>query len=214
MGGNTAYAFPDASDDYLKIPGESLKPERWRIFHSAYIRTMGNNIFSIKLNLWLLTILIQLIFLSLNSFLLPHSRAIKIYQVNKKNLPVSAIDSKGNDVLSFHYSKRMMFTFQILNLEKYQGVTEMQDLILDPGKTGQSGKLYLFMNGWIFPTDASINVALSQSISTEGISSFNPGINKKGEWETVIDNVGFPMGKDKTVIAGSLRQISNSRPSV
>ena len=26
-------------------------------------------------------------------------------------------------------------------------------------------------------------------------------INKKGEWETVIDNLGFPMGKDKTVIA-------------
>ena len=26
-------------------------------------------------------------------------------------------------------------------------------------------------------------------------------INEKGEWETVIDNLGFPMGKDKTVIA-------------
>ncbi len=26
-------------------------------------------------------------------------------------------------------------------------------------------------------------------------------INKKGEWETVIENLGFPMGKDKTVIA-------------
>jgi hypothetical protein len=26
-------------------------------------------------------------------------------------------------------------------------------------------------------------------------------INRKGEWETVIENLGFPMGKDKTVIA-------------
>ena len=26
-------------------------------------------------------------------------------------------------------------------------------------------------------------------------------INSKGEWETVIENLGFPMGKDKTVIA-------------
>jgi len=26
-------------------------------------------------------------------------------------------------------------------------------------------------------------------------------INKNGEWETIIDNLGFPMGKDKTVIA-------------
>jgi hypothetical protein len=26
-------------------------------------------------------------------------------------------------------------------------------------------------------------------------------INKNGEWETVIENLGFPMGKDKTIIA-------------
>ena len=28
MGGNTAYAFADASDDYIKIPGEVLKPKK------------------------------------------------------------------------------------------------------------------------------------------------------------------------------------------
>ncbi len=28
MGGNTAYAFADASDDYIKIPGDQLKPKQ------------------------------------------------------------------------------------------------------------------------------------------------------------------------------------------
>ena len=56
------------------------------------------------------------------------------------------------------------------------------------------------MNGWIFPTDASINVALSQSNKLKVIFPFVQVINNKGEWETVIDNLGFPMGKDKTVI--------------
>ena len=28
MGGTTAYAFPDASDDYIKIPGESAETQR------------------------------------------------------------------------------------------------------------------------------------------------------------------------------------------
>ena len=90
---------------------------------------------------------------------------------------------------------------QDFNPDKYQGVTEMQDLILDPGKIGQSGNLYLFLNGWIFPTDASINVALSQSSDLKVIPPLIQVINKKGEWETVIENLGFPMGKDKTVIA-------------
>ena len=85
--------------------------------------------------------------------------------------------------------------------DKYQGVTEMKDLILDPGNIDESGRLFLFLNGWIFPTDASINVALSQSADLKVTPPLIQVINKNGEWETVIDNLGFPMGKDKTVIA-------------
>jgi len=87
------------------------------------------------------------------------------------------------------------------NQGKYQGITEMHDLILDLGKKVQTRNLYLFLNGWIFPTDASINVALSQSDAVKVTSPIIQVINKKGEWETVTDNLGFPMGKDKTVIA-------------
>ena len=63
------------------------------------------------------------------------------------------------------------------------------------------GKFILFLNGWIFPTDASINVALSQSNTLKVIPPVIQVINRTGEWETVIENLGFPMGKDKTVIA-------------
>jgi len=77
----------------------------------------------------------------------------------------------------------------------------MHDLILDPGKDLNTKNLFIFLNGWIFPTDASINVALSQSDKLKVIRPFVQVINSKGEWETVIENLGFPMGKDKTVIA-------------
>ena len=77
----------------------------------------------------------------------------------------------------------------------------MHDLILDPGDVGKNKKLLLFLNGWIFPTDASINVALSQSANLKVIPPSVQVINNRGRWETVIENLGFPMGKDKTVIA-------------
>jgi hypothetical protein len=57
------------------------------------------------------------------------------------------------------------------------------------------------MNGWIFPTDASINVAISQSDDLKVIPPVLQVINKNGEWETVAGSLGFPMGKEKTVIA-------------
>jgi hypothetical protein len=125
---------------------------------------------------------------------------LRIYSVGDKHFPVSAKDTQGNDVLDLITQKddRYITGFKP---DKYQGVTEMQDLILDLGEDSRTGELYLFLQGWIFPTDASINVAISQSKSLKVVPPFVQIINRKGEWETVIDNLGFPMGKDKTVIA-------------
>jgi len=74
-------------------------------------------------------------------------------------------------------------------------------LILDPGQAFQHNNLQIFLNGWIFPTDASINVAISQSDQLQLSMPVIQVINSQGQWETVVDNLGFPMGKNKTVIA-------------
>ena len=63
----------------------------------------------------------------------------KQYQVSEKSIPVSAIDSEGNDVLSFISEKDNNYLSDF-KPGKYQGVTEMHDLILDPGKTGKDNK--------------------------------------------------------------------------
>jgi len=77
----------------------------------------------------------------------------------------------------------------------------MRDLILDPGKFDPGKGFYLFLQGWIFPTDASINVAISQSQEMKVSPPCVQVVDKNGNWVTVIENLGFPMGKDKTVIA-------------
>jgi tetratricopeptide (TPR) repeat protein len=199
MGGNTAYAFPDASDDYIKIPGELLKPK--------------NGLYSIQLTseLWETMFFDQVQLVAVDhpdsvdvfvpeQFSPPPFPGNRQFQVKHKYAPVSAIDSKGNDVLQFIAEKDDKYLSDF-GPDKYQGVTEMHDLILDPGPVGKSKNLLLFLNGWIFPTDASINVALSQSSYLKVVRPYLQVINGKGEWETVIENLGFPMGKDKTVIA-------------
>jgi tetratricopeptide (TPR) repeat protein len=198
MGGTTKYAFSDASDDYIKIPGESLKPDN------------GKYLIQVTSELWetIYTDKIQLVAVDHpdsvdifvpEQFSPPPFPGLKISQVNEKHFPVSAKDSYGNDLLSFITEKDDKY---IANFKsgKYQGVTEVHDLIIDPGEAGKTRDLFLFLNGWIFPTDASINVAISQSANFKVISPVIQVINKKGEWETVIDKLGFPMGKDKTVI--------------
>lgn len=198
MGGNTAYAFADASDDYLKIPGEQLKP--------------ANGLYTIQLTseLWETMFFDQVQLVAVDhpdsvdvfvpeQFSPPPFPGNKQFQVNHKYKPLSAIDADGNDVLSYIAGKDDKYLSDF-KPGKYQGVTEMHDLILDPGPAGKSKNLLLFLNGWIFPTDASINLALSQSDNLKVERPYLQVINKKGEWETVVENLGFPMGKDKTVI--------------
>jgi hypothetical protein len=57
----------------------------------------------------------------------------------------------------------------------------------------------MVMRGWIFPSDASINVAMSQSEELKTYPPLIQVINRKGNWETVA-SPGFPMGKNKNVI--------------
>jgi hypothetical protein len=124
----------------------------------------------------------------------------KLYTTGRKFMPLSATGTNGTDVLEYINKKDDTYLSDFTT-GRYQGTTEMHDLILDPGKNAGSGDLLLFLNGWIFPTDASINYALSQSASLKVAPPVIQVINKKGEWETVIDDLGFPQGKDKTVIA-------------
>ncbi|MCX6321064.1 MAG: FG-GAP-like repeat-containing protein [Bacteroidia bacterium] len=199
MGGNTAYAFPDASDDYIKIPGELLKPKKG-MYSIQVTSELWETIYFDKVQLVAVDHPDSVDVFVPEQFSPPPFPGYRIFQVKEKHIPVSAKDSQGNDVLSFITEKddRYLSDFKP---DKYQGVTEMQDMILDPGEVDQTGNLFLFLNGWIFPTDASINVAISQSHDIKVIPPIIQVINKKGEWETVIDNLGFPMGKNKTVIA-------------
>lgn len=198
MGGNTAYAFPDASDDYIKVPGESLKPvnEQYSIQLTS---ELWETMYFDKVQLVALDHPDSIDIFVPEQFSPPPFPGNHQYQVKEKHLPVSATDSKGNNVLPLISAKDDKYLADF-KPDKYQGVTEMHDLILDPGEFGKSKNLLLFLNGWIFPTDASINVALSQSSDLKVIRPFVQVINAKGEWETVIENLGFPMGKDKTVI--------------
>jgi hypothetical protein len=198
MGGNTAYAFPDASDDYIKVQGDLLKPKDG-LYSIQLTSELWETMFFDKVQLVAVDHPDSIDIFVPEQFSPPPFPGNKQFQVTEKHIPLSATDSKGNNVLSFISEKDDNYLADF-KPDKYQGVTEMHDLILDPGEIGKSKNLQLFLNGWIFPTDASINVALSQSSDLKVVRPFVQVINKKGEWETVIENLGFPMGKDKTVI--------------
>jgi hypothetical protein len=81
----------------------------------------------------------------------------------------------------------------------YQGVSsEPWAFVFDLGET--PGKpIRLHLDGWIFPTDASLNLALAQRRHPEPMPP-TLEVETENGWQPLMPSMGFPAGKTKTMI--------------
>jgi len=198
MGEDMSYAFADASDDYLLIEGEHLKPKDGS-YSLKITSELWETIYMDRLRLVVVDHPDSVKVFVPEQFSPPPFPGMELHQVANKVYPVSAWAGKGLDVLDLLTSKDDRYVSQFYR-GKYQGLTEMHELVIDPGPEVDLKELKLFLRGWIFPTDASINFALSQSNTHSLRPPSLEVLDQNGNWRTAIDQIGFPMGKDKTVI--------------
>lgn len=86
-------------------------------------------------------------------------------------------------------------------LSPYQGIAEPHYVEVDLGDAAPvDGPLYLVASGWVRPTDSSINVAISQGEHPVPTSLSLAVPDGQGGWATVRENLGFPSGKEKTML--------------
>ncbi|UCE93752.1 MAG: VCBS repeat-containing protein, partial [Flavobacteriaceae bacterium] len=198
MGGTTQYAFADASDDYIKIESDQLVA-RDGFFEIKVTSELWETIYMDQIELVVVDHPEDVEIYVPEQFTPPPFPGMKILQIKEKITPVSAIDDRNRDVLN-RIAERDDKYIDNLVAGKFQGITQRHDLILDPGNTDNFENLHLFLRGWIFPTDASINVALAQSDAVKVQFPVIQMVNSQGNWETVNSEMSFPMGKDKHVI--------------
>ncbi|HET9010811.1 MAG TPA: CRTAC1 family protein, partial [Gemmatimonadaceae bacterium] len=197
-GASTAFAPAGASQEYLRIPGDALKPKD------------GKYLLQLTEELWETAYADEVKLIAVDHpdsvdvfvderFVPPGPVTLRPYQVGQRHLPLSAVDERGDDLLP---ALRESDDVYVSNLTptRYQGVVEPHDLVLDLGAdAGQPGS-YLFLRGWIYPTDASINVVLSQQ---SAIKLSPPSLevrDARGRWTTAVASLGFPSGKSKTMV--------------
>ncbi len=83
----------------------------------------------------------------------------------------------------------------------YQGVTRDHyvEVELPPGAP-RTGTLWLVGQGWIHPTDSSVNVAISQGTHPAPAGLTLHVADARGTFREARAGVGFPAGKDKTIL--------------
>jgi hypothetical protein len=84
---------------------------------------------------------------------------------------------------------------------QFQGVTRDHWVEVDLGKDApREGPLWLLAHGWVHPTDSSINVALEQGRHDRPRPLVLEVPDGKGAWKVARADLGFPAGKNKTLL--------------
>jgi hypothetical protein len=95
---------------------------------------------------------------------------------------------------------------------QYQGVTRDHFVEIEiPATAPRTGPLWLVAQGWIHPTDSSINVALGQGTHPRPRGLTLEVADAAGRFRTARPELGFPAGKNKTILIDLEGVFANSR---
>ena len=125
---------------------------------------------------------------------------LKIYATGAPKAFANAKDDLGQDVSAVvrDLDQKYLGAF---GKGRYQGVTRDHWVELElPGDAPRDKHLYLIGDGFLHPTDGSINIAYGQTGQPppQGVSIETP--DAQGNWTTAKSGLGFPAGKLKTVV--------------
>ncbi|MCA8999085.1 MAG: VCBS repeat-containing protein [Planctomycetaceae bacterium] len=138
----------------------------------------------------------------------------KIHTAHEPRYPVSATNQSGRDLLPEILHRDEDYA-RVYDKKITQGYVEDCYLELDLGLKEKPEQLKLFLTGWIYPTDTSINVALQQNPDLPGPRA--PWIsvpNEAGEFVEAVPFMGFPGGKTKTIVVDIGRHINANDPRI
>lgn len=197
-GGAMQYAPAGASTEYLRIPGDALQPHDGR-YRLQLTEELWETAYTDEIKLLAVDHPDSVDVFVNEKFVPPGPTALRLHQVAGSHAPVSAVDDRGRDVLAALLTRDDHYVAGFTST-KYQGVVEPHDLVMDLGDDAGASDAILMLRGWIFPSDASINVAIAQQPSFTVSSPSLEVRDARGRWVKAIADIGFPSGKDKTVI--------------
>ena len=196
-GRGAAYAPAQPSQEYLRIPGDALAPRN------------GRYVLQLTEELWETAYMDEVRLVAVDHpdsvevfvderFVPPGPISMRMFKAARPLAPLSAVDAQGRDVLPLLREKDDRYISNLVPTQ-YQGVVEPHELVLDLGPDAGGAGSALYLRGWIYPTDASINVAISQQNRLNVSLPTLEVRNGRGEWQTA-STIGFPSGKDKTIV--------------
>ena len=120
--------------------------------------------------------------------------------------PVKKVEDENGNNLTDEISAIDKDYIQPFEKTKYQGLAQEHSVEITLNRSNSD---LLVLNGWLRPTDSSINLALSQGSIQAPKGLQVEYLNESGEWEMMHQNYGIPAGKSKTILLDLEEAFSN-----
>ena len=121
-----------------------------------------------------------------------------LYAVAEKRFPVSAVDDRGSDVLPLIRARDGRYPTDFRR-DRILGLADPHTLTLDLGEFPDSTPVALYFTGWVFWTDSNASRALMGSSRLRMIPPYLQVRDRRGQWVTVIPDMGLPSGTNRTM---------------
>ncbi|HEX4278406.1 MAG TPA: FG-GAP-like repeat-containing protein [Bryobacteraceae bacterium] len=188
--------FPVDHDEYVQVPGEAMVPRdgKYELRITEELREVS---YLDRIQLIAVDHPAATSIYTNDKFKSPPFPDFRLYGVTKPVHPKSARDDKGADVLPLLLKKDKKYPDSFSR--DYTGVASLHHLDLDFGNAAAANRAVLVLSGWVDWADGSTFLAASQETKEGLILPYLQVKNAKGEWQTVIQDMGIPAGKPKTI---------------
>ncbi len=188
--------FPVDHDEYVQIPGEALAlvDGRYEVRIAEELREVS---YLDQIHLIAVDHPARTEIFTNDKFKSPPFPDFRLFGVDRRIYPAAAHDGNGRDVLGRLLKQDRAYpdSFQ----RDFSGIAETHALDLDFGAAAKDSHAVLILNGWVDWADGSTFLRAAQQAGAGLVLPYLQVKDAAGVWRTVIEDMGIPAGKPKTI---------------
>jgi Tfp pilus assembly protein PilF len=190
--------FPVDHDEYVQIPGQSLAlvNDHYEIRITEELREVA---YIDQVQLIAVDHLMNVDVFTNDKFKGPPFPEFRLFGVSQRLYPQRARDDEGRDVLDRIIKRDRAYPDGFRR--DYSGVAELHSIELDFGpQAAPDNRAVLVLTGWVDWADGSTFLQAAQEQRGGLVMPYVQVKDAQGQWQTVIEDMGMPAGKPKTIV--------------
>jgi tetratricopeptide (TPR) repeat protein len=188
--------FPTDHDEYIQIPGDALQAVDGQ-YEIRVTEELAEVSYLDQIRLYAVDHSAGQEIYTSERWMGPPFADFRFYGVNRRVYPSRAVDHHGHNVLPSLTARDSRYPDDFARLEN--GKAEPHALTLDFGNVAPENKAVLILNGWVDWADGSTFLSAAQESKDGLVPPYLQVKDAQGQWQTVIQDMGMPDGKPKTI---------------